>query len=304
MAGACSCCVATGTWHDHLHHRRRLLHLHLHLLRPGYEIPEEGCIAVATEEGDKYKEQQVKLKELIASVADQMSAEEARNPIYRCINGTTMKDLFLTFVVLFLYRIALGFFVRYLIVPLKVRWSILKEEVSMRARVQAKAMNRLVQAKLVMNKYFKSNIAQIQQTAPASAQDSLTRKLSNILESENAERERIQAITRRSGIVGLVQGILAFFENRRRKRQEALEEKDAAEAGAHGVNVASMLDDHTEQLQLSAQTRQKREMEKAVRTISFDCSQQGLECKVRAPPPARSSCLLPCALCFGLPAET
>ena len=51
-----------------------------------------------------FRQQQEELKGLINQVADDMSADEARNPIYRCINGTTMKDLFLTFVVLFLYR--------------------------------------------------------------------------------------------------------------------------------------------------------------------------------------------------------
>ena len=202
------------------------------------------------------RKEQDELKRLVASTVDGMTAEEARNPIYRCLAGTTMKDLFLTFIILFLYRIALGFTVRYLLVPLRVRLRVLREDIGMRARVQATALERLVQAKVIMNRYFKSNISQIQQTAPASAQENLTRKLSNMLESEDKERERIQAITRQHGIFGLLQAAVAFFEARRRKKQEALEASDAVQYEAHGADISMMLDDHTKPLELSAEMKQ------------------------------------------------
>lgn len=77
-----------------------------------------------------------------------MAPEEARNPIYKCINGTTMKSLFITFLVLFGFRLLVGLTSQFVIHPLMLKLNILKEDIRLRITIQNKAEARLVHAKV------------------------------------------------------------------------------------------------------------------------------------------------------------
>ena len=77
-----------------------------------------------------------------------MTPEEARNPIYKCINGTTMKSLFITFLVLFGFRLLVGLTSQFVIHPLILKLNILREDIRLRITIKNKAEARLAHAKV------------------------------------------------------------------------------------------------------------------------------------------------------------
>jgi hypothetical protein len=78
-----------------------------------------------------------------------MAPEEARNPIYKCINGTTMKALFVTFLVLFGFRLLVGLTSQFVIYPLQIKLNILIEDIRLRITIGKKAEARLAYAKVL-----------------------------------------------------------------------------------------------------------------------------------------------------------
>ena len=244
----------------------------------GYEIPEPGCLAIITprSEGGVSKVQKERLQSFIDQTVRGMTADEMRNSAYKCINGTTMKDLFLTFFALFIFRLMVGLFRHAVWAPLKTKARLAEEDLKMRASLKSKAIERLTRAKLFINQNHNDAVQKIQDSAPVSKQDMLSKKLAAVASSEEEERNRIFELTRSRGIFGFFQKVKNWLEERKRLR---LGEQEAAEAAQHMVIGAIPSHEGLPALDISPQEKMKNEMEKALRTISFDHSEPGRESK-------------------------
>ena len=65
----------------------------------GSDIPEPGCLGLLGEDSGASETQRAILADYLAQTAASLSPEEFRDPALKCQNGTTMKSLFLTFMV-------------------------------------------------------------------------------------------------------------------------------------------------------------------------------------------------------------
>ena len=178
--------------------------------------------------------------------------------------------LLLLLQVLFGARLFVGFLSQYLVSPLQIKYKIALEDMALRTNVKRKAIERLTRAKTLLSKVQVSRVKSMQDTAPQSAQQDLTNKLSKMTVSQDEERRRILEMTRTPGLLGCIRAALGYFQ----KRKGAKDERDSTaapivpewESGAP--------------LEISQQEVQAREMEKALRPISFDISGAGRQCKL------------------------
>lgn len=120
----------------------------------GYAIPEPGCLGLIDGTRGAIVDERREFREYHADVVFKMTPLEASNPIYKCINGTTMKSLFITFLVLFGFRLLVSLASQYVISPLILKLNILKEDSRLRNTIKDKAMARLAHAKVRVRSFF------------------------------------------------------------------------------------------------------------------------------------------------------
>ena len=235
------------------------------LERTGFTVPEPGCLGLLDDERGAIENERLNFKAFLAETAFQMTPEQARNSVYKCLNGTTMKSLFITFFVLFGFRLLVGLTSQYIVSPLQLKLSILFEDLRLRATVKNKALARLSEAKVLMNKGNKARLENLQDSTPASAHAGIAKKLQSLTSSEEQEKQRIKELTRQPGFLGFIQKLMAFLEAR------VTDSKENA-----GENAGASMEEMENQrpLELSETRQAERSMQAAMRSSVWAVSHQ------------------------------
>jgi hypothetical protein len=254
----------------------------LELESTGFPVPQPGCIALinpAYSSGSASRERSVLVSNITHTISS-MGPEQLSDPKYKCLEGTTMKIFFQTFLILFSFRLGLGYLFSYCLSPLAVWWGNVKENIWLRVKVSRNAMERLERAKLLMNQVNKDKIHDIREVAPNSAQASLNRKLDEIRNKEESEHERIFEMTRTPGFLGFLHRLFAHLEESRRKTFESELSKTAYSKSAEEDKAMISIQTSTEPLVSCKADKKQREMATAFKTLSFDISEAGREMKL------------------------